>query len=349
MKKNFICIMATLLFNVVCSLQLQALPTNTADGIVAVVNGEPIFKSDIDIIVKGIIENAADSEQTEQKKKELENMVLDHKIIEKILNQETKKEHIKVNEKEKKERLDEIKNNFQNYAEFIAELQKENMSVDEFKKKLADQIAVIKLFKKKVEPTVKIPTEADANILYDKIIAQINGVPGNLPAEEKSLVSNLVTTFKKMFGEQVRVRQIFVSLPKGAKQDTLSAAQEKVATIKKELQRQTFSNVATQYSDDPASRSRNGDLGIVAKGDLLPALDKAAFSMKVGDYTKEPIKTDIGYFFIKVDEKRAKRDITFDDSKRDLLEFLAHINASTAQNGYIDKLKAKSNIKINKN
>src|SRR5262249_11218736 len=39
----------------------------------------------------------------------------------------------------------------------------------------------------------------------------------------------------------------------------------------------SFTDVARQYSEGNA-RSRGGDLGIVAKGELLPALDEAVFS-----------------------------------------------------------------------
>jgi parvulin-like peptidyl-prolyl isomerase len=323
------------------------------DNTLAVINGEPILKSEFDEIFYPLFEeykqNVPLSEQTKQRENELRDMVLNQKINELILKQEVKKQKVKASKKETHEGIDEIKKRFQNDAEFMTELEKENMSMINFEKKISEQVAVRKLLKQILESKLKIPTDAEAKALYDKIIAEIKGTPISGSPEEKVLISSLANNLKRMFGEQVRIRQIYVNLPKGSSQDAVKAAHGRIDTIKKELQKQSFSDVATQYSEDPVSRQRNGDLGIVAKGDLLPTLDKTAFSMKVGDYTKEPIKTDIGYFFLKVEERRAKRDITFDDVKNDISEVLAHINANKAQNEYIDELRSKANIKINKN
>ncbi|MDR3196017.1 MAG: SurA N-terminal domain-containing protein [Endomicrobium sp.] len=323
-----------------------------ADKTLAVINGEPVFESEFNTILIPLLEeykqNVPASEQTKQKENELMEMVLNQKIDEIVLKQEVKKQKIKASKKEVQQGIDEIRKKFANDSEFTAELKKENMSMSDFEKKIAEQVAIRKLLKQNLESKIQMPTEIEARELYDKAIAKIKGAKTKSAPEENALVSNLATALKRMSSEQIRVRQIFVSLPKGANEDAVRAAQSKVATIKKELQRQTFADVAGQYSEDPVSRPRNGDLGIIAKGDLLPVLDRTAFSMKVGDYTREPIKTDIGIFFLKIEERRAKKDITFDDVKNDMAEVLARINANNAQKKYIDELKAKANIKINK-
>jgi parvulin-like peptidyl-prolyl isomerase len=323
-----------------------------ADKTVAVINGEPIFESEFNATFIPLLEeyrqNVPASEQTKQKENELREMVLNQKIAEIILKQEVKKQKIKPSKNDVQESIAEIRKRFANDSEFTAELRRENMTMSDFEKKISEQVAIRKLLKQSLESKVQMPTEIEARSLYDKIIAKIKGAKTNLSPEEDALVSNLAAALKRMSSEQIRVRQIFISLPKGANDDAVRAAQAKVATIKKELQRQTFADVAGQYSEDPVSRPRNGDLGIIAKDDLLPVLDKTAFSMKVGDYTREPIKTDIGLFFLKIEERRAKKDVTFDDIKNDIAEVLAHINANKAQNEYIDGLKSKANIKINK-
>ena len=110
-----------------------------------------------------------------------------------------------------------------------------------------------------------------------------------------------------------------------------------------------FAEVARKYSEDLVSRSRNGDLGIVVKGDLPLVLEKAVFSMKIGDYTKEPIKTDIGYYFIKLEEKLPERKIVFDSKVKDCINSrLLQFNTDQACVRYLNTLKTKANIKINK-
>lgn len=331
----------------------QAAKARDIDSTLVVINGKPILKSRFDEVFNPLYEeykrNVPPPEQTKEEENKLRDLVLNQIIAEVILKQEVKEQKIKASKKEIQEAMDEIKKRFSTDAEFIAELKKENMSMSDFEKKISEQAAVRKLVKQKLESKLKMPTEIEARALYDKIIAEIKGTPIDASPEEKVLISNLSTTLKRMFGEQVRIRQIFVNLPKSSSQDTVKAAQQRKDIIERELKKQHFSDVAAQYSEDPVSRQRNGDLGLVAKGDLLPLLDERAFSMGVGEYTKNPIKTDIGYFFLKVEEKRAKRDITFDDVKNDIAEALAYINANKAQNEYIDELRSKANIKINKN
>ncbi len=71
--------------------------------------------------------------------------------------------------------------------------------------------------------------------------------------------------------------------------------------------------------------------------------------MKVGDYTKEPVKTDAGYYFIKLEEKLSSREMVFDSRVKNYINNrLLQFNREQAYVRYIDTLKAKANIKINK-
>jgi parvulin-like peptidyl-prolyl isomerase len=347
MKKFVICIAVLFL-----AMSTLLGTSKDADKTLAVINGESIFESEFNTIFIPLLEeyrqNMSVSEQTKQKENELREMVLNQKITEIVLKQEVKKQRIKPSKNDVQEGIAEIRKRFTNDSEFTAELKKENMTMSDFEKRISEQVAIRKLLKQSLESKVQMPTEIETRALYDKIIAKIKNAKTNLHPKETALVSNLAVAFKRMSSEQIRIRQIFINLPKDANDGAVRIAQAKVDTIKKELQRQTFADVAGQYSEDPASKPRNGDLGIIARGDLLPVLDKTAFSMKVGDYTKEPIKTDIGLFFLKIEERHAKKDITFNDVKNDITEILVHTRVNKAQNEYIDGLKSKTNIKINK-
>ncbi|MDR0723778.1 MAG: SurA N-terminal domain-containing protein [Endomicrobium sp.] len=326
--------------------------SRVVDKTLAVVNGEPILSSEFNSLFAPIYEQyekaTPKSSQTIQKENELKDLVLNQKVDDILLKQQAKKQNIKVSKKETQDALAEIKKRFSSDAEFKSELKKENMTIADFEKKLNDQIAIMKLVEQNVKPKVKTPTDVEAKALYDKISVKMKGGKTNLSPEDDFLVENLATALKRMASEQLRLRQIFIACPKGANEAEVKAAQEKVLTVKKELQNKAFSDVAAQYSEDPVSKGRNGDLGLVAKDDLLPNISKVVFSMKVGSYTKEPIKTDSGYHFAKVEEKRAKRDINFNDVKGDIIELLYQANARVAYNDYINSLKSKANIKINK-
>ncbi len=63
-----------------------------------------------------------------------------------------------------------------------------------------------------------------------------------------------------------------------------------------------FSTLAKEYSKDPGSAIKGGDLGWFGKGQMVPEFEKAAFSGKIG-VVQKPVKTNYGYHIIKVTGK----------------------------------------------
>ncbi|MCL2390213.1 MAG: SurA N-terminal domain-containing protein [Endomicrobia bacterium] len=327
--------------------------SEVVDQTIAVVNGEPIFASEFNTVLMPILEQYRQtvpaSEQSDAKISELKDNVLNQKIDDILLKQEVKKQKIKVSKKELQDGIDQIKKRFANESEFAAELKKEGLTMSAFEKKLEEQLAVMKLVRQAVDSKVKAPTEADVRSFYDKVVIKMKGgVTGLSPAED-ALADNLSVFLKKMSGEQIRIRQIFISSPKSASADEAKAAQARVDVVKKALQSgESFADVAGKFSEDPASKARNGDLGIVVKGDLLPEIEKKVFGMNVGEYTKEPIRTETGFHFIRVEEKRASKEFTFDEVKNDIGELLFRNAQREAYTNFMSDLRSKATIKINK-
>jgi peptidyl-prolyl cis-trans isomerase C len=79
-----------------------------------------------------------------------------------------------------------------------------------------------------------------------------------------------------------------------------------------------FAELARKYSKGPTA-SKGGDLGYFSRDDMVPDFSKAAFALKDGEYTKIPVKTDIGWHVIKVEGRRMAGPPSFDDL-RDKLE-----------------------------
>ncbi len=59
-----------------------------------------------------------------------------------------------------------------------------------------------------------------------------------------------------------------------------------------------FDKLAKEYSKEPA------ELGYFAKETMVPEFSEAAFSLKKGSYTKQPVKTQFGYHVILVEDIR---------------------------------------------
>lgn len=67
-----------------------------------------------------------------------------------------------------------------------------------------------------------------------------------------------------------------------------------------------FAEVAKKRSSGPTSQN-GGDLGWFAKEDMVPEFSEAAFKLKPGSYTKEPVKTQFGYHVILIESKRTRQ------------------------------------------
>lgn len=86
---------------------------------------------------------------------------------------------------------------------------------------------------------------------------------------------------------QVRASHILV--------DKHSQALEIITQIR---EGKNFAEMARQYSTCP-SKKKGGDLGFFGKGQMVAEFERAAFDLKPGQMTNEPVKTKFGYHIIK--------------------------------------------------
>jgi peptidyl-prolyl cis-trans isomerase C len=64
-----------------------------------------------------------------------------------------------------------------------------------------------------------------------------------------------------------------------------------------------FAELAKTRSKGP-SASKGGDLDFFAEGQMVPAFSKAAFALKKGEMTTDPVQTEFGWHVIKVEDRR---------------------------------------------
>jgi peptidyl-prolyl cis-trans isomerase C len=64
-----------------------------------------------------------------------------------------------------------------------------------------------------------------------------------------------------------------------------------------------FAELAKEKSTGP-SAGNGGDLGYFTKGRMVPEFEAAAFALEMGQYGKEPVKTQFGWHVIKVEDRR---------------------------------------------
>lgn len=322
------------------------------DKTLAIVNGEPLMSSEFDKVLEPMVMQYRAmtplTEQSDSKLNELKNQILEQRIEQMVLTQEAKKQKIKIPKRELDEAVKTVTKRFSNDETFQNELKKEGLSQVQFEKRLEEQLMVQKLVEKEMKNNIKQPSETDVKKFYDNVRKKMKGENLGLPKEEEETVDAVAKLLKRMSSEQVRISQIYIKCDKNATPEEKKAAEGRVASVKKELASGAgFEDTSERYSEDTLLKQRRGDMGFVVKGDLDKRLEEKAFSLSVGQYTKEPIKTDSGYHFLRVKESRASSSFTFEDVRNDLAEVLYRQNGKKLYDRWMADLKAKSNIKVN--
>ena len=94
-------------------------------------------------------------------------------------------------------------------------------------------------------------------------------------------------------------------------------AVELIEEIQSKLDKETFEDLAKEYSDDPGSAAVGGDLGWAEPGLFVPEFESALFSMNVGEISA-PVKTDFGYHLIRMDDIKTGQQQAFEDIEYEL-------------------------------
>ena len=336
------------------------------DSNVATVNGQAISSSQYNKMVNAILEGykARNPQilQDPQNVAAIKQEVLNELITENLLIQNAKKEGINVKDSEIADGINEIKGRFtidpatgqritdpkQIDAAFNAELKKEGMTYKQFEAKIKDQIAVRKLIDNVVNSKVTPPTKEQIKSLYDDVVLIMSGDEQKVKALPKNRLEQavpLAAKLNQLTAEQIRISPIFVKFDNNTPAE-ISAKEKLAKKIKKEVKKgkQTMPELIEKYSDDKTSLQTGGEM-ILIKGVMPKDFDEKIFAVNVGDVS-DPIKTDNGYYVIKVQEKKAKRDFTFEQVAPDMGQYLAAIKMQEEMNSYLNKLKDKSKIKV---
>lgn len=65
-----------------------------------------------------------------------------------------------------------------------------------------------------------------------------------------------------------------------------------------------FNELALEYSQDPSAKQNKGDLYYFTAGQMVPPFEDTVFTMKVGQFTTTPVRTQFGLHIIKLTDKK---------------------------------------------
>ncbi len=111
----------------------------------------------------------------------------------------------------------------------------------------------------------------------------------------------------------------------------------------------SFNQLAKQVFTDTTLKNNGGYLGYFSWGDMDPAFENAAFSLKVGEISK-PVKTAEGYSIIKVEDRKEIPLMTEDDfqkRKKNLERSIKISKKLPYERAYIAKIFDSNLLKFN--
>ena len=109
--------------------------------------------------------------------------------------------------------------------------------------------------------------------------------------------------------------------------------------------RTKFEEVAKAQSQDPGSAPNGGDLGFFPKGQMTPAFEQAAFTLKPGAVSGL-VETPFGFHIIKVIEKRPPRTAPLAEVGGQIKQFLEQGQREKKLDEFVAGAKGKSKIEI---
>ncbi len=253
---------------------------DTIDKVVATVDEEIIMKSELDYQVNIIaIQTNANPNDPKLRKKVLNDM-----ITQKLLYAQAELDSIVVSDEEVEQQLDFQMNYFiQQYGSRERVEQTYGMSIDRIKREFRD--------------------ETRKQMMGERLKQQKFGNVNVTRREVEEFYEN----YKDSLGlipEKFELAHIFIN-PKASskvKDEAYNLAKTLLDSIKKGAD---FAELAKEYSADPGSASKGGDLGTVKRGIFFPEFEAAAFALAPGEIS-DVVESPVGYHIIELLERKGE-------------------------------------------
>lgn len=276
---------------VIAMLLVGAARAEIANRIVATIDGEPITAYEVRRFAadRGIEEADAGRE------------ALELLITERLLEKEAKAVGIAAKDEEIDRYVDEIRTrNHMSDEQFRQALTAQGITWDAYRARVKGEIEKAQLVNREIRGRVNVSPE-EVRRYYDA------------HADDYKL------------RDQVRVRDILFALPGDADEDEVARVRAKAEEVRQlALDGRDFAALAKQFSEGPGA-DKGGELGTFTRGEMEPALDEVAFSLKRGEIS-QPVRTSSGFHLLRVDERIDAGQRPLDEVKDDIRDSLYNEN-----------------------
>ncbi len=349
------------------ALTLLTLGVNAkvVDSSVATVNSKPILSSQYDKMTKAVLaqyeQRSPQVLQDQNAVNAIKEQVLNEMISEELMLQAAQKEGIKVKDSELAQAINAIKQRFmldpngkerskkEADAAFNAALKEEGMSYKQFENKTREQLAVRKMVDSIAQANAKKPTEEDVKQLFNDVQLIMKGDKQKvekLQKERIALALPLAAKLNQLTAEQIKISPVFIKADKTLSKTALKDKENEAKRIRKDIKngKITMLDAIKLYSDDKSPLATGGEV-ILIKGVMPKDFDDKIFNVAVGDIS-EPLQTEGGFYIIRVNEKKAKQDVSLDKIQNELGQYIYAANMQKAMENYLVSLKDKADVKV---
>lgn len=255
----------------VCSLLLlvvaSAAGAKVVDRVVAAVDGEPITSYQLGIwaSARGI-------------KDPSEPGVLQDMITSRIIEKEAAAQGLAATDQEVKSYLEEVR-------------RRAGMTAEEFARALVEQGTTMEAYRARVKVDIE-----RSHLIQREIASKVNVTPEEVRRYYRAHLADY------SLPARVEVSHILIPVAPDAPPAEVATARAKAEELRRKLlDGADFAALARKYSRGPGARE-GGRLGEFARGEMLPALEKAAFSLKPGEVS-EPVRSPLGFHLLRVDKR----------------------------------------------
>ncbi len=312
----------------------QPAAARTGEDVVATVNGDPITRGDFDSAMQEVKNSPMLTGRTVGIAEQpfLNSLALEQLIAAKLQLQQAKSTNVPVSGAEIAAKRAEIveRANFRQTLSLPATASMADIDA-----------ALVKAGSQTIEQ--KLPDDTLRQIIL------LGDPEGGTPGKAQTAFNSTVVVSEadaRQFYTKYHTRHILIDNKK--RSDVQARAQAEQILAKAKAPGADFAALAKQYSDDPGTKAKGGDDGLIDENtQYIPEFKKAAFSLKPGEVTPDVVVSpQYGYFIIKLDSVKIALPADFEKNKAKYLALVRDTRAQAKYQELMASLKNTANIAV---
>ncbi len=296
------------------------LPMDKIPAVVARVNGQEIKKSELMEGAQMEQMRLAQSGRPVNPSADFYHNVLEELIAITLLQQDAKTQGITASDQEVQQMLAARKQNFRSEDEYKKALAKAGITEEKLRQQARDQIAVQKYVQARLVPQATVSDQV-AQDFYEK-----NKAAMKMP-------------------ERLHLRHILILAdPKATPADKEKARQKAQDVLKRLQGGEDFAKLAQQVSEDPPTKARGGDIGLITRGQTMPAFEAAAFALTKPNELSPVVEVPYGYEIMQLLERQGPSVVPFEQAKDRIVSVLKQQQVQKLFQSRADQLRTKAKV-----